>query len=76
MNNEAVTYLFKTLGQNSDAITKLGKGFKSQGRAINFLSVIIGLVLADNLITRQKLKVYDSAITEIEKDIRELKKEV
>lgn len=76
MNNEAVTYLFKTLGQNSDTIMKLAKGFKSQGRAINFLSVIIGLVLADNLITRQKLKVYDSAITEIEKDIREMKKEV
>lgn len=76
MNNEAVKYLFKTLGQNSDAITKLAKGVKSQRRAINFLSVIIGLVLADNLITRQKLKVYDSAITEIEKDIREMKKEV
>lgn len=76
MNNEAVTYLFKTLGQNSDAITKLAKGLKSQGRAINLLSVIIGLVLADNLITRQKLKVYDSAITEIEKYIREMKKEV
>lgn len=76
MNNEAVKYLFKTLGQNSDAITKLSKGVKSQRRAINFLSLIIGLVLADNLITRQKLKVYDSAITEIEKDIREMKKEV
>lgn len=76
MNNEAVKYLFKTLGQNSDAITKLSKGVKSQGRAINFLSVIIGLVLADNLITRQKLKVYDSAITDIEKNIREMKKEV
>lgn len=76
MNNEAVTYLFKTLGQNSDTITKLTKGLKSQGRAVNFLSVIIGLLLADNLITRQKLKIYDSAITEIEKDIREMKKEV
>ena len=76
MNNEAVKYLFKTLGQNSDAIMKLAKGVKSQRRAINFLSVIIGLVLADNLITRQKLKIYDSAITEIEKDIREMKKEV
>ncbi len=76
MNNEAVKYLFKTLGQNSDAIAKLGKGLKSQGRAINFLSVIIGLILADNLITRQKLKVYDSAITDIEKNIREMKKEV
>lgn len=76
MNNEAVKYLFKTLGQNSDAITKLAKEVKSQGRAINFLSVIIGLVLADNLITRQKLKVYDSAITDIEKNIREMKKEV
>lgn len=76
MNNEAVTYLFKTLGQNSDTITKLTKGLKSQGRAINFWSVIIGLLLADNLITRQKLKIYDSAITEIEKDIREMKKEV
>lgn len=76
MNNEAVKYLFKTLGQNSDAITKLAKVVKSQGRAVNFLSVIIGLVLADNLITRQKLKVYDSAITDIEKNIREMKKEV
>lgn len=76
MNNEAVKYLFKTLGQNSDAITKLAKGVKSQGRATNFLSVIIGLILADNLITRQKLKVYDSAITDIEKNIREMKKEV
>ena len=76
MNNEAVTYLFKTLGQNSDTITKLTKGLKSQGRAVNFLSVIIGLLLVDNLITRQKLKIYDSAITEIEKDSREMKKEV
>lgn len=76
MNNEAVKYLFRTLGQNADSIQKFSKNLKSQKRAVKFLSALIGMLLADNIITRQKLKVYDSAITEIEKDIREMKKEV
>lgn len=76
MNNEAIKYIFKTLGQNSESILKLTKNMKRQKRMLKALAALAFVLAGDNFIMRQKLKVYDAAITDVEKDIRELKKEV
>ena len=79
MNNDVIKYICHGVTANYEAISAVTKRIartnRSVKRTLKVLSMIVGVLFMDDILTRQKLKIYDSSITAIESDIRELKKE-
>lgn len=79
MNNDVIKYICHGVTANYEAISavtkRVAKDNRSMKRTLKVLSTFVGFLFMDNILTRQKLKIYDSSITTIESDIRELKKE-